>query len=146
MSREPDLGAVNRALSVTVQKQQREIAMLRRALLEAADKLEGAGGRQSGEMARDAAAETCLAPPTQAAPPALPQPFIALAAALSSSPCGLILGGHPLAEIDPNGWRDGLDDSEPKLHPEGRPLRHQERASPEAGENHHGRNGLLPGH
>lgn len=56
MSREPDLGAVNRALSVTVQKQQKEIAMLRRALLEAADKLERAGWLQSAELARDAAA------------------------------------------------------------------------------------------
>lgn len=56
MSREPDLGAVNRTLSVTVQKQEREIAMLRRALLEAAEKLELAGWRQSADLAREAAA------------------------------------------------------------------------------------------
>lgn len=51
----PDLEAVNRALSVTVQKQEREIALLRKALLEAARKLELAGWRQSADMARDAA-------------------------------------------------------------------------------------------
>lgn len=55
MSRDPDLGAVNRALSVTVQKQEKELAMLRRALLEAADKLELAGWHQSAGLARDAA-------------------------------------------------------------------------------------------
>jgi len=53
--REPDIEAVNRALSVTVQKQEREIATLRRALREAADKLERAGWRQSADLARDAA-------------------------------------------------------------------------------------------
>ena len=53
--REPDIEAVNRALSVTVQKQEREIATLRRALLEAARKLELAGWRQSADIARDAA-------------------------------------------------------------------------------------------
>jgi hypothetical protein len=53
--REPDLESVNRALSVTVQKQERELAMLRRALREAADKLERAGWRQSADLARDAA-------------------------------------------------------------------------------------------
>ena len=55
MTREPDVDAVNRTLSVTVQKQEREIAVLRRALLDAADKLERAGWRQSAELARDAA-------------------------------------------------------------------------------------------
>lgn len=50
-----DLEAVNRALSVTVQKQESEIALLRRALLEAARKLELAGWRQSADIARDAA-------------------------------------------------------------------------------------------
>lgn len=56
MSREPDLEAVNRALSVTVQKQQKEIATLRRALLTAAEQLDRAGWRQSADLARDAAA------------------------------------------------------------------------------------------
>lgn len=54
--REPDLESVNRALSVTVQKQEREIATLRRALLDAARRLELAGWRQSADIARDAAA------------------------------------------------------------------------------------------
>lgn len=53
--REPDLETVNRTLSVTLQKQERELAMLRRALREAADKLERAGWRQSADLARDAA-------------------------------------------------------------------------------------------
>lgn len=50
-----NLEAVNRTLSVTVQKQESEIALLRRALLEAARKLELAGWRQSADIARDAA-------------------------------------------------------------------------------------------
>jgi len=50
-----DLEAVNRALGVTVRKQEKEIAALRRALLDAADKLERAGWRQAAELARDAA-------------------------------------------------------------------------------------------
>ena len=54
--REPNIDSVNRALSVTVQKQQRDIATLRRALLTAAEKLDLAGWRQSAEEARDAAA------------------------------------------------------------------------------------------
>ncbi len=54
--REPDIESVNRALSVTVQKQEREITTLRRALLEAARRLELAGWRQSADIARDAAA------------------------------------------------------------------------------------------
>ena len=49
------LSVVNRTLSATVQKQEKEIAMLRRALMEAADKLERAGWRQSADLARDAA-------------------------------------------------------------------------------------------
>ena len=53
--REPDLETVNRTLSVTLQKQERELAMLRRALREAADKLERAGWCQSADLARDAA-------------------------------------------------------------------------------------------
>lgn len=56
MSQAPDLNTVNRTLSVTVQKQEKEIAMLRRALLDAADKLDRAGWRQSADLARDAAA------------------------------------------------------------------------------------------
>lgn len=56
MGKDPDLEVVTRALSVTVQKQEKELAMLRRALLEAADKLEKAGWRQSADLARDAAA------------------------------------------------------------------------------------------
>ena len=55
MTREPDLDTVNRALGVTVQKQEKEIAMLRRALLTAAEQLERAGWRQSADLARDAA-------------------------------------------------------------------------------------------
>lgn len=53
--REPDLETVNRTLAVTVQKQEKELAMLRRALLDAADKLDRAGWRQSADLARDAA-------------------------------------------------------------------------------------------
>lgn len=53
--REPDLEAVNRTLGVIVQKQERELAMLRRALLDAAEKLELAGWKQSAALARDAA-------------------------------------------------------------------------------------------
>lgn len=56
MTREPDLDVVNRALSVTVQKQERDLARLRRALLTAAELLDRAGYRQSADMARDAAA------------------------------------------------------------------------------------------
>lgn len=55
MTRDPDLETVNRTLAVTVQKQEKELAMLRRALLDAADKLERAGWRQSADLARDAA-------------------------------------------------------------------------------------------
>lgn len=53
--REPDLEAVNRALGVTVRKQEKELAMLRKALMEAADKLERAGWIVSANVARDAA-------------------------------------------------------------------------------------------
>lgn len=56
MTRDPDLAAVNRTLSVTVQKQERELKTLRHALLAAADLLDRAGYRQSAETARDAAA------------------------------------------------------------------------------------------
>lgn len=55
MTRDPDLETVNRTLSVTVQRQEREIKNLRRALLEAAQKLELAGWRQSADLAREAA-------------------------------------------------------------------------------------------
>lgn len=55
MTRDPTPDAVNRALGVTIQKQEKEIAMLRRALLTAADHLERAGWRQSADLARDAA-------------------------------------------------------------------------------------------
>lgn len=55
MTREPDLDTVNHALSVTVQKQQREITDLRRALLAAAEQLERAGWHQSAEQAREVA-------------------------------------------------------------------------------------------
>lgn len=55
MTRDPDLETVNRTLAVTVQKIEKENAMLRRALLDAADKLERAGWRQSADLARDAA-------------------------------------------------------------------------------------------
>ena len=54
--REPDLETVNRALSATLQKQERELKMLRTALLDAADKLERAGWYVSANVARDAAA------------------------------------------------------------------------------------------
>lgn len=50
-----DLTVVNRALAATIQKQAREMKTLRKALLEAADKLEKAGWRQSADLARDAA-------------------------------------------------------------------------------------------
>lgn len=50
-----NLEVVNRTLAVTVEKQEREIALLRKALLEAARKLELAGWRQSADIARDAA-------------------------------------------------------------------------------------------
>jgi hypothetical protein len=50
-----DLEAVNRTLSATVQKQERELATLRRALLAAAEKLDMAGWKASAEEARDAA-------------------------------------------------------------------------------------------
>ncbi len=49
------LETVNRTLSVTVQKQEKDIARLRRALLDAAELLDRAGYRQSADMARDAA-------------------------------------------------------------------------------------------
>lgn len=55
MTRDPTPDAVTRALGVTIQKQEREIAMLRRALLTAAEQLERAGWRQSAELARDVA-------------------------------------------------------------------------------------------
>lgn len=55
MTRDPDPETVNRTLAVRVQKQERELAMLRRALLDAADKLDRAGWRQSADVARDAA-------------------------------------------------------------------------------------------
>ena len=55
MTRDPDLETVHRTLAVTVQKQEKELAMLRRALLDAADKLDRAGWRQSADLARDAA-------------------------------------------------------------------------------------------
>lgn len=55
MTRDPTPDAVNRTLGVTIQKQEKEIAMLRRALLEAAEKLDRAGWRQSADLARDAA-------------------------------------------------------------------------------------------
>lgn len=51
----PDLEAVNRALSVTVQKQQTEITLLRKALLEAAQHLRLAGWHGASEKAKDAA-------------------------------------------------------------------------------------------
>lgn len=60
--REPDLNAVNRTLSVTVQKQADElkaadkrVAILRKTLLEAAEILERAGYRTTAELARDVA-------------------------------------------------------------------------------------------
>ena len=60
--REPNLDAVNRTLSITIQKQaadlkaaDRTIRTLQAALLTAADQLERAGWRQSAELARDAA-------------------------------------------------------------------------------------------
>lgn len=53
--REPDLEIVNRTLSVTIQKQEKEIARLRRELLTAADNLKIAGWHRASEMARDAA-------------------------------------------------------------------------------------------
>jgi uncharacterized protein YllA (UPF0747 family) len=56
MREPPDLEIVNRTLSVTLQKSLQENAMLRRALLDAAEKLEKAGWRQSADLARDAAA------------------------------------------------------------------------------------------
>lgn len=54
--REPDLEAVNRALSVTVQKQERELAAMRKALLTASENLKLAGWHRASELARDAAA------------------------------------------------------------------------------------------
>ncbi len=56
MRQPPDLEIVNRTLSVTVQKQQREIATLRSALLNAAEILDRAGYHQTAALARDAAA------------------------------------------------------------------------------------------
>lgn len=53
--REPDLEAVNRALSVTLQKQEQELARLRKALLSAADNLNTAGWHRAADLARDAA-------------------------------------------------------------------------------------------
>lgn len=60
--REPDIEAVNRTLSVMLQKQEAElkqqdatIRSLRRALLSAAEKLDLAGWRDSAGDARDAA-------------------------------------------------------------------------------------------
>lgn len=50
-----NLEAVNRTLSATVQKQEREIAVMRKALLEAAEKLERFGLRGAANAARDAA-------------------------------------------------------------------------------------------
>lgn len=56
MTRDLDLAAVNRTHEVTIKKLFAENAMLRRALLDAADRLEKAGWRQSADLARDAAA------------------------------------------------------------------------------------------
>lgn len=60
--REPDLDAVNRALSVTVQKQadelkqaDRRVTTLRLVILELAELLDRAGYRSTAEQARDAA-------------------------------------------------------------------------------------------
>ena len=55
MTSAANLETVNRALSVTVQKQEREIAIMRRALLDAADKLDKLGMRGAANNARDAA-------------------------------------------------------------------------------------------